>query len=137
MTCPLDPKKYPVLQDDSCDVKVILGKDQHTSVRISLSFLYSLRMEEPKFNRATKDGMADGLFISNFNPRTSFSYSFFVLVFPDGAYCCYGMGGLAAWVDVCLFIWSLSNISDELKGFSSFFFFVFVFVFCVFVLDAQ
>ncbi|KAG0018281.1 hypothetical protein BGZ82_000486, partial [Podila clonocystis] len=34
MTCPLDPKKYPVLQDDSCEVKVLLGKDQHTSMWI-------------------------------------------------------------------------------------------------------
>ncbi|KAF9376099.1 hypothetical protein CPB97_011048, partial [Podila verticillata] len=34
MTCPLDPKKYPVLQDESCEVKVILGKDQHTSMWI-------------------------------------------------------------------------------------------------------
>ncbi|KAG9325459.1 hypothetical protein KVV02_004772 [Mortierella alpina] len=32
MTCPLDPKKYPVLQDESCEVKVVLGKDQHTSI---------------------------------------------------------------------------------------------------------
>ncbi|KAF9582406.1 hypothetical protein BGW38_000251, partial [Lunasporangiospora selenospora] len=31
MTAPLDPIKYPVLQDDSCEVKVLLGKDQHTS----------------------------------------------------------------------------------------------------------
>ncbi|KAG0324332.1 hypothetical protein BG004_003495, partial [Podila humilis] len=34
MTCPLDPKKYPVLLDDSCEVKVLLGKDQHTSMWI-------------------------------------------------------------------------------------------------------
>ncbi|KFH69591.1 hypothetical protein, variant [Podila verticillata NRRL 6337] len=34
MTCSLDPKKYPVLQDESCEVKVILGKDQHTSMWI-------------------------------------------------------------------------------------------------------
>ncbi|CAO3574424.1 unnamed protein product [Mortierella alpina] len=34
MTCPLDPKKYPVLQDESCEVKVVLGKDQHTSMWI-------------------------------------------------------------------------------------------------------
>ncbi|KAF9909090.1 calpain 7 [Lobosporangium transversale] len=31
MTSPLDPAKYPVLLDDSCEVKVLLGKDQHTS----------------------------------------------------------------------------------------------------------
>ncbi|KAI8599224.1 hypothetical protein EDD21DRAFT_380395, partial [Dissophora ornata] len=34
MTCPLDPAKYPVLQDESCEVKVLLGKDQHTSMWI-------------------------------------------------------------------------------------------------------
>ncbi|KAG0199749.1 hypothetical protein BGX28_007011 [Mortierella sp. GBA30] len=34
MTCPLDPRKYPVLQDESCEVKVVLGKDQHTSMWI-------------------------------------------------------------------------------------------------------
>ncbi|KAF9406268.1 hypothetical protein BGZ94_003174 [Podila epigama] len=34
MTCPLDPKKYPVLLDESCEVKVLLGKDQHTSMWI-------------------------------------------------------------------------------------------------------
>ncbi|KAF9107773.1 hypothetical protein BGX27_008620 [Mortierella sp. AM989] len=32
MTRPLDPAKYPVLKDEACDVKVILGKDQHTSM---------------------------------------------------------------------------------------------------------
>lgn len=32
MTCPLDPEKYPVLLDSGCEVKVLLGKDQHTSV---------------------------------------------------------------------------------------------------------
>jgi len=52
MTCPLDPKKYPVLQDDSCEVKVILGKDQHTSVSISVSFL-AMDGRTKKFNRAT------------------------------------------------------------------------------------
>ncbi|KAI1315564.1 hypothetical protein EDD11_000638 [Mortierella claussenii] len=34
MTCPLDPVKYPVLLDESCEVKVLLGKDQHTSMWI-------------------------------------------------------------------------------------------------------
>ncbi|KAG0253329.1 hypothetical protein BG011_006414 [Mortierella polycephala] len=34
ITCPLDPNKYPVLQDESCEVKVLLGKDQHTSMWI-------------------------------------------------------------------------------------------------------
>ncbi|KAG0296807.1 hypothetical protein BGZ98_000808 [Dissophora globulifera] len=34
ITSPLDPSKYPVLRDDSCEVKVILGKDQHTSMWI-------------------------------------------------------------------------------------------------------
>ncbi|KAF9557604.1 hypothetical protein EC968_007537 [Mortierella alpina] len=34
MTCPLDPRKYPVLLDESCEVKVVLGKDQHTSMWI-------------------------------------------------------------------------------------------------------
>ncbi|KAK3807852.1 MAG: hypothetical protein J3Q66DRAFT_374574 [Benniella sp.] len=34
MTRPLDPMKYPVLQDESCEVKVLLGKDQHTSMWI-------------------------------------------------------------------------------------------------------
>ncbi|KAF9348946.1 hypothetical protein BGX34_002141 [Mortierella sp. NVP85] len=34
MTSPLDPMKYPVLQDESCEVKVLLGKDQHTSMWI-------------------------------------------------------------------------------------------------------
>ncbi|ORZ15462.1 hypothetical protein BCR41DRAFT_422254 [Lobosporangium transversale] len=34
MTSPLDPAKYPVLLDDSCEVKVLLGKDQHTSMWI-------------------------------------------------------------------------------------------------------
>ncbi|KAF9156194.1 hypothetical protein BGX20_004294 [Mortierella sp. AD010] len=32
MTCPLDPAKYPALLDESCEVKVLLGKDQHTSM---------------------------------------------------------------------------------------------------------
>ncbi|GJJ69964.1 hypothetical protein EMPS_02313 [Entomortierella parvispora] len=34
MTCPLDPVKYPVLLDSGCEVKVLLGKDQHTSMWI-------------------------------------------------------------------------------------------------------
>lgn len=32
MTAPLDPARYPVLLDEQCEVKVLLGKDQHTSV---------------------------------------------------------------------------------------------------------
>ncbi|KAF9433488.1 hypothetical protein BGZ76_009400 [Entomortierella beljakovae] len=32
MTVPLDPAKYPALLDESCEVKVVLGKDQHTSM---------------------------------------------------------------------------------------------------------
>ncbi|KAG0047969.1 hypothetical protein BGZ83_007084 [Gryganskiella cystojenkinii] len=34
MTSPLDPEKYPVLLDSGCEVKVVLGKDQHTSMWI-------------------------------------------------------------------------------------------------------
>ncbi|KAF9900509.1 hypothetical protein EC991_007229 [Linnemannia zychae] len=32
MTAPLDPARYPVLLDEQCEVKVLLGKDQHTSM---------------------------------------------------------------------------------------------------------
>ncbi|KAF9082685.1 hypothetical protein BGX23_012213 [Mortierella sp. AD031] len=32
MTAPLDPSRYPVLLDEQCEVKVLLGKDQHTSM---------------------------------------------------------------------------------------------------------
>lgn len=53
MTCPLDPKKYPVLQDESCEVKVLLGKDQHTSVSISVPFLDAMDGRTKIFNRAT------------------------------------------------------------------------------------
>ncbi|KAF9921141.1 hypothetical protein FBU30_008877 [Linnemannia zychae] len=32
MTAPLDPARFPVLMDEQCEVKVLLGKDQHTSM---------------------------------------------------------------------------------------------------------
>jgi hypothetical protein len=42
MTAPLDPARYPVLLDEQCEVKVLLGKDQHTSVStLSLSHTHT------------------------------------------------------------------------------------------------
>lgn len=51
MTAPLDPARYPVLLDEQCEVKVLLGKDQHTSVStITIPFSNALMHQDEKKN---------------------------------------------------------------------------------------
>lgn len=52
MTAPLDPARYPVLLDEQCEVKVLLGKDQHTSVS-TIPFNNALMHQDEKKKKKT------------------------------------------------------------------------------------
>lgn len=132
MTCPLDPKKYPVLQDESCEVKVILGKDQHTSVSISGGRTKKFQSGDDGMGGMGWGWDGDGLFNGNFNPRTSFSSFLFchvVWVVHGFWFCCCGF---CVWTFVCLHGHCpehVEHIGCTSKGSAQICFFFWVFVF--------